>query len=92
MLCPNCGIGRLRWVQAPFFCQLDGEPVLVPQVPALNCDICGETRPDPDFIQWLEMLVNSRPVRGKAQRPASRTGKRRSVIGGAQGGMRELGS
>jgi len=58
MLCANCGLGRYTTVNAPYVVWLGSRSVVVPNAPAIMCDMCNELIYEPYFIHTLQMLMD----------------------------------
>lgn len=57
-MCDECRIGRLQPVTAPFVNEYGGEILVVPDVPAQLCDVCGDLSYDPQFLYLLYRLMD----------------------------------
>ena len=51
--CKQCYVGRYRESDMPYLCWMDEREVMVPDVPGFQCDICGDSFYNPEFIQHL---------------------------------------
>jgi hypothetical protein len=58
MKCTHCRIGRYQETQLPFMAFLDEQPLVVPNVAALRCDMCGEVLFDEAFLDKLQYLLD----------------------------------
>lgn len=58
MICEACGIGRVHQVNSPYLCWLEEQIVVVPDAPAMICDVCGETAYEDNFVQALQLLLD----------------------------------
>jgi YgiT-type zinc finger domain-containing protein len=58
MKCEKCQIGRYRPTSAPYLRWLGDKIMLIPNVPAHTCDICGKMAYDADFMQRLQLLLD----------------------------------
>ncbi len=67
-LCPDCMVGRLQPRTAPFFAEMHGLPVTVPEFPAWICDVCGWTEYDQLALSELEAMLNIGRPRGRRRR------------------------
>lgn len=63
--CPECRIGRYRAVTLPYIRPLGKRMLVLPNAPALRCDMCGEVVFDDqfewDFEQILGQLIRKEP-------------------------------
>lgn len=64
MTCPICGIGSLRPGTTVFAADVDGTLVVVRDVPASVCDVCGEAYIDDEVSQEIETTINDARGRG----------------------------
>ena len=55
--CPVCRIGRCNSVKAPYLYWVDDQVMLLPNSPALACDICGQVQFEPAFLAGIEHLL-----------------------------------
>lgn len=58
MKCPTCGAGSLRPGVTVFAADVDGTLVVVRDVPASVCDVCGEAYIDEDASVEVETTIN----------------------------------
>ena len=58
MKCPTCGAGSLRPGVTVFAADVDGTLVVVRNVPASVCDVCGEAYIDEDVSEEIETTIN----------------------------------
>ena len=58
MNCENCRIGHFQPISTPYVNWLGGHILLIPDAPAVRCDICGEMRYDDGFINNLQFLLD----------------------------------
>lgn len=56
--CKQCYVGRYRESDMPYLCWIDKREVMVPDVPGFQCDICGDSFYNPEFIQHLHRLID----------------------------------
>lgn len=64
MTCPICGAGSLRAGSTVFAADVDGTLVVVRDVPASVCDVCGETYIDESVSNELEATISDSRGRG----------------------------
>jgi YgiT-type zinc finger domain-containing protein len=64
MKCPTCGTGSLRPGVTVFAADVDGTLVVVRDVPASVCDVCGEAFIDDGVSEELETTINDARGRG----------------------------
>jgi YgiT-type zinc finger domain-containing protein len=64
MTCPICGTGSLRPGTTVFAADVDGTLVVVRDVPASVCDVCGEAYIDDKVSQEIETTINDARGRG----------------------------
>ena len=57
--CPNCRLGRVKEAQVPFVYMLDGTPLIVPQMPAYVCDVCGELAYDDAMMMNVHVAYSN---------------------------------
>ena len=58
MKCPVCRIGRYQATQLPYITFLDDMPMVVPNISAFRCDMCGEVAFDEAFLERLHYLLD----------------------------------
>ncbi len=58
MLCSVCHFGRLRPRRVTYVQMFEGRPVVIPNVPALVCDVCGERVLDDQVLARLSGLLS----------------------------------
>ena len=58
MKCQKCQIGRYHPTKAPFLHELNGQIMVLPDAPAITCDICGHTAYADDFLHRMEFLLD----------------------------------
>ncbi len=75
--CYRCRIGRLKPAQAPYAQMVDGNMLILPDMPAAICDVCGEIEYDADIMINIQYLVHQHEVRHS--RPIRRSPQTRSV-------------
>lgn len=56
--CPTCGAGSLRPGTTVFAADVDGTVVVVRNVPASVCDVCGEAYIDEGVSEEIEATIN----------------------------------
>jgi YgiT-type zinc finger domain-containing protein len=56
-LCPNCHLGRLRTRTVTHAQAINGRLIVISNVPATICDICGERVLDGDILYRLSGLL-----------------------------------
>lgn len=56
--CEHCRIGHSQQTAVPYIQWLNGQIVVMPDVPATSCDICGWMEYDAGYIQKLDHLLN----------------------------------
>ena len=54
--CINCRIGRYKVVNAPYLWRIGDKTSIIPDVPALHCDVCGEMYYDQAFVYSLHLF------------------------------------
>ena len=69
-LCPNCHLGLLRTRKVTHAQAINGRLVVISNVPATICDMCGERILDGDVLYRLSGLLA--PDRRRASRPSRR--------------------
>lgn len=79
MICEACGIGRFHQVNTPYLCWLEEQIVVVPDAPAMICDVCGEAIYDEDFVQALQLLLDE----GRPRTEREPTAHGRSLVTGS---------
>lgn len=74
--CDICRIGRCQPVKAPYLYWVDDQIMVMPNSPALACDICGQVHFEPSFLVLIECLLqeleSSMEMRRSAQTPIKR--------------------
>lgn len=55
--CNVCRIGHCQPVQAPYLYWVEDQVMVMPDSPALACDICGQVQFEPDFLVRIERLL-----------------------------------
>lgn len=85
MSCEHCRIGHYQSILTPYIQWLDGQIMIIPNAPALSCDVCGYLEYDAAFIHKLNHLLEQfsrhaprneavyRPVLMKAMPPLPST-------------------
>ena len=56
-LCSSCHVGHLREERITYTQQHEGQLIIVPNVPSLVCDYCGETSFHPIVLERLQQLL-----------------------------------
>jgi YgiT-type zinc finger domain-containing protein len=56
-MCPMCHVGKLQEKKTTFTQVFDGQVIVMPNVSALVCDVCGERTMDPDTLLSLSGLL-----------------------------------
>ena len=57
IICEHCGVGRYQQVLAPYVWQHGERSSIVPDVPAVQCDVCGQLYYDEATIYNLHILI-----------------------------------
>jgi YgiT-type zinc finger domain-containing protein len=70
--CEECRVGRYQERQAPYTAWLETQMVVVPDVPALVCDICGDIVYDAGYVRQLQAMIEDRASRGRSSGRARR--------------------
>jgi YgiT-type zinc finger domain-containing protein len=70
-ICPICHYGKLGEREITYTQVFEGKLVVIPHVPALVCDVCGERILDDEVLTRLSgLLGQARPgIRPATQRP-----------------------
>jgi YgiT-type zinc finger domain-containing protein len=55
--CDVCHIGHYQSVKAPYLYWVDDQMMIMPNSPALACDICGQVQFEPAFLAHIERLL-----------------------------------
>ena len=55
--CDVCRIGHCHSVKAPYMYWVDDQVMVMPNSPALACDICGQVHFEPTFLVHIESLL-----------------------------------
>jgi hypothetical protein len=66
---------RLRYL--PYFTQVNGEVITVPNFPAWVCDLCGYRENDSRARNWLNILLNPQAGRKMPRRARRSPGRSR---------------
>lgn len=74
--CEECQVGRCRPVAMTYMRRLGSHMVVFPNAPACRCDMCGETRFDPGFLQIMQTMMES-----FARGPEKNARKKKPVAG-----------
>ena len=71
VLCSSCHVGHLREERTTYTQQHEGQLVIVPNVPSLVCDYCGETSFHPIVLERLQQLLwaEGKPLGGGTHDP-----------------------
>ena len=56
-MCPICHVGKLREKKTTFTQVFDGQVIVMPNVSALVCDVCGERTMDHNTLLSLSGLL-----------------------------------
>jgi hypothetical protein len=56
-ICTVCRIGRCQQVKAPYLYWVGDQMMIMPNSPALACDICGHVHFEPSFLAHIERLL-----------------------------------
>lgn len=64
--CETCRFGKLQAEHMTYTVRFQDRLVIMPDVPTLICDVCGDFTPDPDFILRVEALLGVKPGELKA--------------------------
>lgn len=64
-VCPHCRVGRYKKSAIPFLQDVEGTPMLLPNMPAFVCDVCGDIEYDPDMMMNLQYLIHQHEVNNK---------------------------
>ncbi len=59
--CLNCHLGALKRIRATYARWLEDELLIIPDVGAWECDVCGEFVYDDDAIVLAELLAGENP-------------------------------
>jgi YgiT-type zinc finger domain-containing protein len=70
--CEECRVGRYRNRRMPYTAWLGSQMVVVPNVPALVCDGCGDVLYDFDFVRQLQVMIEDHVYRRRSSSPARR--------------------
>jgi YgiT-type zinc finger domain-containing protein len=83
MNCEKCQIGRYRPTTAPYLRWLGSKIMLIPDVPAHTCDICGDMAYDADFMHRLQLLldklISGEPSGQATRQPTNSDGSRADI-------------
>lgn len=55
--CEVCRIGHCQSIKAPYLYWVDDQMMVMPNSPALACDICGQVQFEPAFLVNIERLL-----------------------------------
>ena len=69
--CLNCRIGTLRRGKATYAQPLGRKLVVVPNVSAWQCDVCGDFAYEDEVLVRVELLLGSQIERPKSRRDAT---------------------
>jgi YgiT-type zinc finger domain-containing protein len=58
MKCNHCRIGHLTDAKMPYITFLDDQMIVVPDVSAHRCDMCGEVQFSESFLEQLQYLLD----------------------------------
>ena len=56
-MCPMCHVGKLREIKTTFTQVFEGQLIVMPNVSALVCDVCGERTMAHDILLSLSGLL-----------------------------------
>jgi len=56
--CNRCRIGRLQAITTPYLTKINGHIMVMPDIPAYHCDMCGLVRYDQQFLVNIEKLLD----------------------------------
>lgn len=59
--CEVCHIGTMHPTQASYTTWCQGQFVVVPNIDAWLCDVCGEFWHEPELVARVEMLLGNKP-------------------------------
>ena len=69
-VCDVCRIGRCHAVKAPYLYWVDDQMMVMPNSPALACDICGEVHFESTFLVGIERLLQEMEISMETRRAA----------------------
>jgi YgiT-type zinc finger domain-containing protein len=72
--CEVCHIGTMHPMRAAYTTWLHGHLVIVPDVHAWLCDVCGEFEHAEDIIARIEFLLGNQPVNSSLAKSRSTAG------------------
>lgn len=76
--CEVCRIGCCQSVKVPYLYWVDDQVMIMPNSPALACDICGQVQFEPAFLAYIEgvlqELESSLEIRRSAGSPVQAKG------------------
>lgn len=75
-VCLHCYFGRIKPGKRSFAAHTSGKPVMVPDVPAWICDVCGFTIYDPASLVNLHRLLTN-PAKSFFHRDAAKKTERK---------------
>ena len=81
--CTQCYVGRYQVTGMPYLAWVNDYQFVVPDVPGYQCDICGDSFHDPDFIHHLHHLIDRSTVSGQHNLAP----KRQVATGGGESGQ-----
>jgi YgiT-type zinc finger domain-containing protein len=55
--CPECQVGSLRRSSVPYYANLEGTLVTVPNFPAWVCDVCRHCEYDEEALEALRVIL-----------------------------------
>jgi YgiT-type zinc finger domain-containing protein len=58
-MCPVCHVGKLREKKTTFTQVFEGQVIVMHNVSAMVCDVCGERTMDPDTLLSLSGLLGA---------------------------------
>lgn len=79
--CDVCRIGRCQSTQAPYLYWVDDQVLVMPNSPALACDICGHVHFEPSFLVLIESLLQELESSMEMRRAAQTQMKTANSVG-----------
>ena len=67
--CIRCRVGRLKPANVPYAQMVDGKLMMLPDMPASVCDVCGEIEYDSSVMINIQYLIHQQEVRQKRPIP-----------------------
>lgn len=62
--CEVCHIGTMHAMQSTYTTWCQGQFVVVPNIDAWLCDVCGEFWHEPELVARIEVLLGNKPSSG----------------------------